>query len=146
MGTMAMALQQIGQIAAQMAMQLGDEQSAVMIHQIAMTAAGGGGTAGMQPMQSGGFEMPQSEATSGNLEAEKHPYDQPATAVCLLVAFLLFCSVFALWGFTLSAVPRKGLHGWLTAAVALIGFGPSFMLMNLIYHYGEKLGQMILYG
>ena len=80
------------------------------------------------------------------MEAEKHPYDQPATAVCLLVAFLLFCSVFALWGFTLSAVPRKELHGWLTAAVALIGFGPSFMLMNLIYHYGEKLGQMILYG
>jgi hypothetical protein len=80
MGTMAMALQQIGQIAAQMAMQLGDEQSAAMIQQIAMTAAGGGGTAGMQPMQSGGFEMPKSEATSGNLEAKKHPFVKKAEA------------------------------------------------------------------
>lgn len=80
MGTMAMALQQIGQIAAQMAVQLGDEQSAAMIQQIAMTAAGGGGTAGMQPMQRGGFEMPKSEATSGNLEAKKHPFVEKAEA------------------------------------------------------------------
>ena len=76
----------------------------------------------------------------------KHPYDQPAIAISLLVAFLLFCAVFALWGFTLSAAPRKGLHGWLTAAVVLIGFCPSFMLMNVICYYGEKIGQMILYG
>ncbi len=80
------------------------------------------------------------------MEVGKHPYDQPAMAICLLVAFLLFCSVFALWCFTLSAAPRKGLHGWLTAAIALIGFGPSFMLMNVICYYGEKIGQMILYG
>jgi len=80
MGTMAMTLQQIGQIAAQLAMQLGDEESAAMIYQITMTAAGGGGTAGMQQMQSGGFEMPQSEATSGNLEAKKHPFVEKAEA------------------------------------------------------------------
>ena len=80
------------------------------------------------------------------MEAGKHPYDQPAMAISLLVAFLLFCAVFALWGFTLSAASRKGLHGCLTAAVALIGFCPCFMLMNVICYYGEKIGQMILYG
>jgi hypothetical protein len=69
-----------------------------------------------------------------------------AMAISLFVAFLLFCVVFALWGFTLSAGPRKGLHGWLTAAMVLVGFCPSFMLMNVICYYGEKIGQMILYG
>ena len=75
----------------------------------------------------------------------RHPYDQAAMAICLLVAFLLFCLSFALWCFTLAGTPRKALHGWLTAAVALVGFGPSFMLMNVICYYGEKIGQWIVY-
>ena len=75
----------------------------------------------------------------------RHPYDQAAMASCLFVAFLLFCLVFALWCFTLAGTSRKGLHGWLTAAVALVGFGPSFMLMNVICDLGERIGQWILY-
>jgi len=77
MGTMAMALQQIGSIAAQMAMQLGDQQSAAMIQQIAMTAAGGGSAAAMQGMPQG-FAMPEGEATEGNIEQEEHPFVERA--------------------------------------------------------------------
>lgn len=77
MGTMAMALQQIGSIASQMAMQLGDQQSAAMIQQIAMTAAGGGSAAAMQGMPQG-FVMPEGEATEGNIEQEEHPFVERA--------------------------------------------------------------------
>lgn len=76
MGTMAMALQQIGSIASQMAMQLGDQQSAAMIQQIAMAA--GGGAAGAQPMMHQGFQMPEGEATKGNVETEEHPFVERA--------------------------------------------------------------------
>ena len=79
MGTMATALQQIAQIAAQMAMQLGDQQSAMMIQQIAMTAGGGGGMQALPGMQMGqGFKMPEADATKGNPEAEKHPFVERA--------------------------------------------------------------------
>lgn len=76
MGTMAMALTQIASIASQMAMQLGDQQSAAMIQQIAMTAGGGA----MQPtMGMGGqFQMPESEAAEGGVEQEKHPFVEKA--------------------------------------------------------------------
>ena len=76
MGTMAMALQQIGAIASQMAMQLGDQQSAAMIQQIAMAA--GGGAAGAAPMLPQGFQMPEGEATKGNVEQEEHPFVERA--------------------------------------------------------------------
>lgn len=75
MGTMATALQQIGQIAAQMAMQLGDQQSAAMIQQIAMTAAGGGAV-GMQGM--GQFDMPEADAQADESDANKHPFVKKA--------------------------------------------------------------------
>ena len=76
MGTMAMALQQISMIASQMAMQLGDQQSAAMIQQIAMQA--GGMPAQPNAMQGGGFAMPESDATKGNIEGKEHPFVQKA--------------------------------------------------------------------
>lgn len=76
MGTMAQALTQIAGIAAQMAMQLGDQQSAAMIQQIAMMA--GGGAAMPQMGMGGGFQMPQSEAAEGNIKQEKHPFVEKA--------------------------------------------------------------------
>lgn len=75
MGTMAQALQQIGQIAAQMAMQLGDQQSAAMIQQIAMTAAGGG-AAQMQGM--GQVDLPEADAQADESDANKHPFVKKA--------------------------------------------------------------------
>lgn len=77
MGTMAMALQQIGSIAAQMAIQLGDQQSAAMIQQIAMAAAGGGTAAAIQGMPQG-FVMPEGEAVEGDIEQEEHPFVERA--------------------------------------------------------------------
>lgn len=76
MGTMAMALQQISQIAAQMAMQLGDQQSAAMIQQIAMAAGGGAALPAGNPAQ--GLAMPQGDATEGGIEKEKHPFVKKA--------------------------------------------------------------------
>lgn len=76
MGTMAQALQQLGMIASQMAMQLGDQQAAAMIQQIAAVASAGGGTAGMQKQMR--FSMPETEATKGNPEQEKHPFVEKA--------------------------------------------------------------------
>jgi hypothetical protein len=76
MGTMAQALQQLGMIASQMAMQLGDQQAAAMIQQIAAMASAGGGTAGMQKQMR--FSMPEAEATKGNPEQEKHPFVEKA--------------------------------------------------------------------
>lgn len=80
MGTMAQALQQLGAVASQMAMQLNDPNAAAMIQQISMMAASGGGTAGMQKslMQPGSFQMPQAEATDGNPEGKKHPFVERA--------------------------------------------------------------------
>ena len=80
MGTMAQALQQLGAVASQMAMQLGDQNAAAMIQQIAMVAASGGGTAGMQKglMPQRGFQMPEGDATEGNTEGKKHPFVQRA--------------------------------------------------------------------
>ncbi len=76
MGTMAQALQQLGMIASQMAMQLGDQQAAAMIQQIAMTASAGGGTIAMQKQMA--FRMPEGEATQGNVETDKHPFVEKA--------------------------------------------------------------------
>ena len=76
MGTMAQALQQLGMIASQMAMQLEDPQAAAMIQQIAAMASAGGGTAGMQKQMR--FSMPEAEATKGNPEQEKHPFVEKA--------------------------------------------------------------------
>ena len=76
MGTMAMALQQIGSIAAQMAVQLGDQQTAAMIQQIAMQAAGAAA-----PMPGGlpaGLQVPHGDAVSGGLEQKKHPFVEKA--------------------------------------------------------------------
>ena len=76
MGTMAMALQQIGQIAAQMAMQLGDQNAAAMIQQIAMAAGGGAmGLPAGAPEQ--GLNIPQQDATQG-IQPEKHPFVKKA--------------------------------------------------------------------
>lgn len=74
MGTMATALQQISAIASQMALQLGDQQSAAMIQQIAAVAGGGGGLAGMGGMA---FEMPETDATGGTDDG-KHPFVKKA--------------------------------------------------------------------
>lgn len=74
MGTLATALQQIGSIAAQMAMQLGDEQSAMMIQQIIMQV---GGQPVMPQGLPGGFAMPEADATTG-LEGEEHPFVEKA--------------------------------------------------------------------
>jgi len=75
MGTMAMALQQIASIAAQLAMQAGDQQSAMMIQQIAAQVSGAGTTlpAGASPVG-----LPESEATQGGVKQEEHPNVQKA--------------------------------------------------------------------
>ena len=66
MGTMAMALQQIGQIAAQLAMQAGDPQSAAMIQQIAMQASGAPMMPTAQPLVNlPGAEQDATEAGKG---------------------------------------------------------------------------------
>ena len=75
-GTMAMALQQIADIAAQMAMQAGDQQSAAMIQQIAAVAAGGGAAA--LPGLPGAFKMPQGESTQGGIKNQEHPFVERA--------------------------------------------------------------------
>lgn len=77
MGSMAQALQQLGMIASEMAMELEDPRAAAMIQQIAATAAGGGAPGG-QPGAPGGFKMPQGDATVGNLNAKKHPFVERA--------------------------------------------------------------------
>lgn len=77
MGTMANALQQIGQIAAQMAMQLDNPQAAAMIQQIAMMASGGGAAQGA-PALPQGFKMPEAEATEGGVEGKEHPFVEKA--------------------------------------------------------------------
>ena len=76
MGTMATALQQIAAIASQLAMQAGDQQSAVMIQQIAAQVAGGGGVVSA----GGSFQMPKGDATGASLEPEKHPFVRKAEA------------------------------------------------------------------
>lgn len=77
MGTMAMALQQIASIAAQMAMKMDDQQSAMMIQQIAMQV---GGQAALPAGGQLGFNMPESDAAVGNIEPEKHPFVKKAEA------------------------------------------------------------------
>ena len=76
MGTMAQALQQLGMIASQMAIELEDPEAAAMIQQIAAMASAGGGTASMQKQMR--FSMPEAEATKGNPEQEKHPFVEKA--------------------------------------------------------------------
>ena len=76
----------------------------------------------------------------------KHPYDQAAMAVSLLVAFVLLGISMALWGFTWANASRKRVNALLSSAVALVGFCPAFLLMDVICDTGEKIGQMILYG
>ena len=78
MGTMAMALQQIAQIAAQLAMQAGDAQSAAMIQQIAGVVGGGAMMGGMGGLPAGKAEIPEGDATTGGLEPEKHPFVKKA--------------------------------------------------------------------
>ena len=75
MGTMAQALTQIAGIAAQMAMQLGDQQSAAMIRQIAAQV---GGQAVLPTTGLPGFEMPEAEATAGGVKPDEHPFVEKA--------------------------------------------------------------------
>lgn len=77
MGTMAQALQQLGQIASEMAMELEDPQAAAMIQQIAMMASSGGAASPAMGMQNA-FQMPQSEATVGNLDHKEHAFVEKA--------------------------------------------------------------------
>jgi hypothetical protein len=75
----------------------------------------------------------------------EHPYDQAAMAISLLVAFALLCFSLALWYCTLLGASRNRLHVLITAAVAIVGFCPSFLLMGVICDLGEQIGQLILY-
>ena len=76
LGTMMNALQQISMIASQMAMQLGDQQSAMMIQQIAMRA----GAPAMPATQMMGkpVSLPEADAETGNIEKDKHPFVKKA--------------------------------------------------------------------
>ena len=76
LGTMMNALQQISMIASQMAMQLGDQQSAMMIQQIAMRA----GAPAMPATQMMGkpISLPEADAETGNIEKDKHPFVKKA--------------------------------------------------------------------
>jgi hypothetical protein len=57
-----------------MAMQLGDQQGAAMIQQIAMQV---GGQVAL-PVAGADFQMPEAEATAGNLTPEEHPFVERA--------------------------------------------------------------------
>jgi hypothetical protein len=75
MGTMAMALQQIADIAAQLAMDAGDQQAAMMIQQIAAAT----GAAPALPAGGGrAFTMPQGDAAGASVEPKKHPFVEKA--------------------------------------------------------------------
>lgn len=76
MGAMAQAFQQIAQIASQMALQSGNQQTAVMIQQIAAAVAGGAAPAGLAAP--GGMTMPQGDATGASVQPEKHPFVERA--------------------------------------------------------------------
>lgn len=76
MGSMAMALQQIASIAAQMAMQMGDQQSAAMIQQIAAQVGGMAALPSTGAVQ--GLNVPQGDAVEGGLQQKKHPFVEKA--------------------------------------------------------------------
>lgn len=76
MGSMAMALQQIASIAAQMAMQMGDQQSAAMIQQIAAQVGGMATLPSTGAVQ--GLNVPQGDAVEGGLQQKKHPFVEKA--------------------------------------------------------------------
>lgn len=74
MGTMAMALQQIANIASQLAVSTGDQQGAAMIQQIAAVATG-------SPMPAAGgkaFSMPEGDAAGASVAPKKHPFVEKA--------------------------------------------------------------------
>ncbi len=72
MGTMVQALQQIAGIASQLAMRLGDQQTAMMIQQVAGQVVGAGGAL---PASGGGkMTMPEGDAAGASVQPEKHPY------------------------------------------------------------------------
>lgn len=75
-GTMMNALQKISMIASQMAMKLDDQQSAMMIQQIAMRA----GAPAMPETQMMGkpVSLPEADAETGNIEKDKHPFVKKA--------------------------------------------------------------------
>jgi hypothetical protein len=76
MGAMAQAIQQIAQIASQLALQSGDQQTAMMIQQIAAAVAGGAAPGRLAAP--GGFSMPQGDATGASVRPEKHPFVERA--------------------------------------------------------------------
>lgn len=75
-----------------------------------------------------------------------HPYEMPAIGITLLVSYILLCVVAALWFYTVAKTRRKWLNLLIAVAVVILCFVPCWILVGEIHLYGEKLGQMILYG
>lgn len=74
------------------------------------------------------------------------PYELPAVGIAQLVAFILLCVVAALWFYTVANARRKWLNVLIAVAVVILCFVPCWILMGYMHMYGEKLGQLILYG
>ena len=75
-----------------------------------------------------------------------HPYEMPAIGVTLLVSYILLCGVAALWFYTVAKARRKWLNALIAVAVVILCFVPCWILVACMHHYGEQLGQLILYG
>jgi hypothetical protein len=79
-------------------------------------------------------------------EVYPRPYESPAMGLALVAACVLLCVAAVLWLCTVANAPRKWLNVLIAFVVVLLCFGPCWILMNHIHLYGEKLGQLILYG
>ena len=65
---------------------------------------------------------------------------------CLHCGIWIMGVVAALWFYTVAKARRKWLNLLIAVAVVILCFVPCWILVGEIHLYGEKLGQLILYG
>ena len=69
----------------------------------------------------------------------EYPYEAPAVAMGLGIAMIFVILFGILWLYTVGNAARKWLNILLGIAVVVVGFCPSFLLMNLIYRVAEQV-------
>ena len=74
------------------------------------------------------------------------PYELPAMGIVLLLAFILLCITVPLWFYTVAKARRKWLNVLIAVAVVILCFVPCWILVGYIHLFGERFGQLILYG
>ena len=74
------------------------------------------------------------------------PYEMPAIGMIMGVSMILLCIAAALWLYTVASARRKWLNLLIAAVVVILCFVPCWILVAYMHHYGEQLGQLILYG